>query len=363
MISRNGAYMRSSQLDLQRIEQDISRFNQCGQLRRAVYCLLGRNDDLTDRVCRTYRSVTASSSIEEDSELLRYLFGYDTRPHWLSPSEWAALASGSLVARKVLEGALMLIGFAVHNISEETLSIAKRAAGSVPTGKLYNILATLFAHRLDEANALCDRLKLRFHSDDSIHDDVRTLRRFGFSIQEHSPDTFVQAALLLLGLEFYERKWSEGLEQGKSQNTWSDASSAGKVTSAQEVRRLPPATALLLVVRASKIHGLPMVGGTVTSDEVDGWLLGATYFTCLQPAQADELEGRLRLEQQLVLVGEEYIYVRVMLPPESGVRGKVTKFDIRESIRIGGRKNAQVLKVGRLDVRDSGDAMSQFVTT
>jgi hypothetical protein len=360
MIHRNGAFMRSSQVELAKIEHRIRDFNRRGQLREAVYRLLGCNDEWTDQICRSY-DVSLSSSIRHDATVLQREFGYDV---WPALSYLIPFWPWDTDSAKVLKGALMLIGSAAHNLSQQHLRATWDAARSVQAGKLYHVLQTLLGNKAEEAKAVCSRIGVPLYSNasfDADHNAIRT--RFLFSIQEHSPGTFLQATLLMLGLDTYQRAWSQRVKQSEGQAVRATAETAGPTNIAEEPRHAQPATSLLLVVRASKFGTFPPDGETVSSELVDSWLLEATYYSCLPDIQADGLEGHLQLEQQAHPVGEEDIYVRVALPPEAAPQGSNTRYDIREAMHTAGRKKVRVVKLRRLNTRESLGLMSEFKTT
>lgn len=353
MISTNGAFMTSSRSLLDAIEQEIRTFDREGQLRRAVYGLLGRDDSRTEWVCRRH-GVDVSSSTGEDARILQRLFKYNIYTRFLF---WTI---NSTDTRKVLQGALMLIGYGIHDLTPKQLAAAENTARAASRGRLYTVLRTLFGDKQDEVAAVCNRLRIQLSSNNRFSDDVTTLsRRVAFPIDKYMPETFVQGALVLLGIDVCEGAWSPRLDENKHQGILPDIRSEVRAEGVPKPRLLPSPTALLLVLQASKLRIFPTDGQTVTSDEVDSWLLDATYFTCRQPAEADELEFGLRLTERIDTTGEEDIYIRVSLTPESAPR-RITKFDLRQSLAAAGGQNAQVLKVRRVDVRDSGDAMSKF---
>jgi hypothetical protein len=118
--------------------------------------------------------------------------------------------------------------------------------------------------------------------------------------------------------------------------------------------------ALALVLRASRLRGQAAGQELPAGAAID--LVGdAIYFRCSRAAEADALEQRLSLHDDLPPAGsEQYVYLRLSVPDGDGLVRRSGKFGLEQGLAELGQRPVQLAALKRIDLKASAAELQDF---
>ncbi len=319
-----------------------------GQLNAAVRFLLA-DPARADSLCSWYR-ITAGDDREREIALARGHFGYRLRilKQTLLLGLWSSTEEDDgAQADEAVRCALMLIGLAFETNGYTTS--ASLAADIPPRaeGRLYEALARLL---VKDAGLLAALSRAGVSARASFRGDARFLDAQLGPWPNLSPDDIVPGALMLLGRERVGRR-----------------SAPIPVAPPPAVTAVTRKVSLVLIVRASKLGGLPRAGSSIAPARVEEWLGVASYFYAEtlpergdRIPQLDSIEANLTLSDDLPSTdSEQEVYLRL----EAVLSGAVSATSrplLQQALRRPDTGPVQVVRLRRIDMLTSAAWLTPF---